>query len=193
MRTLLQVTMPPLAADEYDDDVGGPEVILCCKLCFCVLDASSSLTPLESIFFRIDKTRSLEFEEPFFQTLGHYFRMTPLLHRTLSAEGEPSPTPTTVASRHEDTWSRHGVTDDVYTLICRRWRHTLGPDWAIPQKDSDLMNGNKATRCTSTDDGLEHCVEGADTAGANTTMLESRNRDRTWGWVEGQLGAIEWD
>lgn len=63
-------------------------------------------------------------------------------------------------------WRVHGVEDETYTYICRRWKRTLLDGWAEPKSDEALMNGGG---------------------------MEKVGADRGFGWVEGQLGAIEWD
>ena len=130
-------------------------------------------------FLTADKTRSLEFEEPFFLTLGKYFCVEPLLSRNvIQSEQASLQKDNKLAEEHH--WQVHGVADETYTYICRRWSRTLRDTWRIPETDAALMNGRLDT--SESDD--EARVE---------ARPRTNTQDRAWGWIENQLAAIEWD
>jgi hypothetical protein len=131
------------------------------------------------LYLTSDKTRSLEFEEPFFLTLGKYFYVEPLLSRNViqSEKARPQEDNKMV---EEPNWQVHGVADETYTYICRRWSRTLRDTWRIPETDAALMNGQIDT--SESDD--EARVE---------ARSRTKTQDRAWGWIENQLAAIEWD
>ncbi len=83
---------------------------------------------------RVDKTRSLEFEEPFFLAIGAYFQ----LERILSCSNDKAKRPRDDSSMD---WSPHGKEDDTIIYICKRSSETLGEGWMIPTTDEEIMNG----------------------------------------------------
>ncbi|KAI5449988.1 hypothetical protein NCC49_003879 [Naganishia albida] len=96
MKTLLQITAPPFSAlSAPSEATTGPGIILSYK------------------------SRSLEFEQPFFHSFQQYFQMTPLLSRPRQAHSAEDGTAGKVA------WRVHGREEGVYTYICRRWRDTV--------------------------------------------------------------------
>jgi hypothetical protein len=130
-------------------------------------------------YLATDKTRSLEFEEPFFLTLAKYFYVEPLLSRNAARSEQARPQ--VDDDKAEDlTWRVHGVADETYTYICRRWSETLRDTWRIPETDAALMNGQMNT--SENDD---------ETHGEDVSRINAQ--DRAWGWIENQLAAIEWD
>jgi len=92
MRTLLQLT--DTAPQTDDDEVFGPEVILAC---------TQSLLP-RAWTDMIDKSRTLNLEQSFFDTLALYFRLEPVVGGRIEAK--------------------------IY--ICRRWRVT--ENWVVPDE-----------------------------------------------------------
>lgn len=147
-----------------------------------LLHGSGSIHSANDMFVfgvRADKTRSLEFEEPFFHALGRYFRVQPLLvqlEKNKEVAGQVEPQLNQSNDRSE--WSVHGVGDETYTYICHRWASTLASGWEIPATDSALMYG---------------ASKAGDSGGTALLASEKHAQDRTWGWVENQLAAIEWD
>jgi len=125
-----------------------------------------------------DKTRSLEFEEPFFLTLGKYFYVEPLLSRNV-IRSEQARSQGDIETVKKPNWQVHGVGDETYTYICRRWSRTLRDAWRIPETDAALMNGQVDT--SESDDE------------ARADQSRTKTQDRAWGWIENQLAAIEWD
>ncbi|KAJ9094565.1 hypothetical protein QFC20_006880 [Naganishia adeliensis] len=147
MSTLLQITQPPFCVidpgpRESEDGTTGPEVILSYK------------------------SRSLEFEEPFFHSFQRYFRMTPLLSRPRREAGKKEDERKDLeAGKDGAEWRVHGREEGVFTYICRRWRDTL-PNSTAPEQVAEE------------DGGLQDGV---------------MRKGGTWGWEEAQLSAIEWD
>jgi hypothetical protein len=157
-----------------------------------------------------DKARSLEFEETFFSAFERWFRMVPLLSHASSHKSSSPPRPAALSLAPSSAnigendasppttaqWSIHGQDNDVYTYICRRRADTLptpkekrSKGWWTPQTDEEAMRGPRhgsspAAAATSMDDGTE---------ALGLCRMQERGVDRSWGWAEAQLGAIEWD
>ncbi len=173
LRTLLQVTGQParrpgidvIPAEPEEEVEQRTEVILS-----CMSGKASPLDSVDSPVLLADKTRSLNFEQPFFHAFSAYFEMQQLFSRpTVSAP--PPATPQDPLTQHsaqntatKTGWLPHGLADDTIIYICKRYPETLVPDWPPPD-DSEVMRG-----------------------------VHGRDADqRGQGWEEGLLGAIEWD
>jgi hypothetical protein len=88
----------------------------------CTSSFPAKETRLTTWIAPADKSRSLEFEEPFFHTFQRYFQMTPLVSRPRGVRRAED------GGKDHADWSVHGKAEGVYTYICRRWRDTLpGP------------------------------------------------------------------
>jgi hypothetical protein len=134
-------------------------------------------------------------------------------HESTSSPSAPtssSPAPSSANIREPPTtdvsppttaqWSIHGQDQGVYTYICHRRADTLplpqeagSKGWWTPQTDEEAMRGPRhgsspeseaAPAPTSMNDGAE-ALSGCG--------MQERLVDRSWGWAEAQLGAIEWD
>jgi len=104
MRTLLQLT--DTAPQTDDDEVFGPEVILAC---------TQSLLPGPWTDM-IDKSRTLNLEQSFFDTLALYFRLEPVV----------------------------GGRTEAKIYICRRWRVT--EDWVVPDEKDVMNGSKEVIR-----------------------------------------------
>ncbi|GHJ84519.1 hypothetical protein NliqN6_0921 [Naganishia liquefaciens] len=148
---------------------------------FCTIDAQSTSRDdnVGPEIILCYKTRSLEFEQTFFHAFEPWFHMRPLLSR---ARGQ---------STAEQPWRIHGRDEDVVVYICRRRRGTMEnvSGWT-PRTDEEVMRGPRMRRSSGArkvgeeeeEEGPEQLVERVD-----ATV------ERTWGWAEAQLGAIEWE
>jgi hypothetical protein len=104
MRTLLQLT--DTAPQTDDDEVFGPEVILAC---------TQHLPPGNQTDM-IDKSRTLNLEQSFFDTLALYFRLEPVV----------------------------GGRTEAKIYICRRWRVT--EDWVVPEEKDVMNGSKQVIR-----------------------------------------------
>jgi hypothetical protein len=104
MRTLLQLT--DTAPQTDDDEVFGPEVILAC----------TRPLPLRAQTDMTDKSRTLNLEQSFFDTLALYFRLEPVV----------------------------GGRTEAKIYICRRWRVT--EDWVVPEEKDVMNGSKEVIR-----------------------------------------------
>jgi hypothetical protein len=104
MRTLLQLT--DTAPQTDDDEVFGPEVILACTQHLL----SGNQTDMT------DKSRTLNLEQSFFDTLALYFRLEPVV----------------------------GGRTEAKIYICRRWRVT--ENWVVPEERDVMNGSKEVIR-----------------------------------------------
>lgn len=169
---------------------------------FAAFERWFTIVPLLS---RSSVSTSTSTAEVHSRALSHSSSLSPTTppSPSLSAKIPKPETSTYTASEPPTTarWGTHGQEHDIYTYICHRRADALpSPEeaeskgWWTPETDEEAMSGPVRYQVPPSLEGTSAGGSSNSSADARGSCgMQERGVDRSWGWAEAQLGAIELD